>query len=314
MNAISLAVHHVRIRRVREKAFERVDCFGDTDSDLAEVLADLLTDLKKARNDKEAQHVLEVDRLDRNGREIYGIIQSGDYGIESVIRDTSTLAVVYKKRTQDVDMMPFYFHFDLPAEGYMGLLVLQRTGIFGIHGALSASLGQGFKRSFADFSLALNLVVPKELIEEFVGGESELTEIHFLKHKLSSDIADVLAKGKNGAKRAIDGSLDFAIKIRDGGFPFRDEILRIVQGGGNVGELYELIDPGFVPDNIKIRTKLAGKERMINLADPRRGLRADYDVTDQVKLRGGHPTFTSINKASTDLLKAMWKQLRGKGD
>ena len=92
------------------------------------------------------------------------------------------------------------------------------------------------------------------------------------------------------------------------------EILRIVQGGGNVGELYELIDPGFVPDNIKIRTKLAGKERMINLADPRRGLRADYDVTDQVKLRGGHPTFTSINKASTDLLKAMWKQLRGKGD
>ena len=42
MNSISLAMHHVRIRRQREKEFDQIDFFGDSDDDLFDILQGIL--------------------------------------------------------------------------------------------------------------------------------------------------------------------------------------------------------------------------------------------------------------------------------
>jgi len=70
-SSISIAMHHVRIRRVRVKEFDQIDCFGDDDDDLFEVLRDILAGLKgQADNNQEAQQVLEIANFKASQRQI----------------------------------------------------------------------------------------------------------------------------------------------------------------------------------------------------------------------------------------------------
>ena len=162
MNSISLAMHHVRIRRLRQKEFAQIDCFGDNDDDLFVVFQGILAALtKKADDDKEAKQILEVAEIETDGRQIYGIIRTGAYGFSGDLRDVRTNTLAYKKREYHADMMPFYFHFDLPQGRDKGILAVQRTGIFSIHSALGGFLTKELKNQFPDLVLALNLVASK---------------------------------------------------------------------------------------------------------------------------------------------------------
>ncbi|MCW5979617.1 MAG: hypothetical protein KIT09_16180 [Bryobacteraceae bacterium] len=154
------------------------------------------------------------------------------------------------------------------------------------------------------------LVATKEVIEQYITKDSKLTEIHFLRYELSSDIADAFRK--SGAP-AQEGSLDFVIKLRDAGFPFQNAILRCVRGTDSPQSLVELFDIPFDVDNVKIKTRTGEKDRTVNLGDPRRGLRADYDVTDEVVLEGGHPTLESIHQVASSLIDEHGAALYGKG-
>jgi hypothetical protein len=303
-------MHHMRIRRQREKEFDQIDCFGDNDDDLFDVLQGILAVLtKKADNDKEAQQTLEVAEIQMDGRQIYGTIRTGAYGLAVEVRDVRTNTLAFRNREYHADMMPFYFHFDLPKGRDKGILALQRTGILGIHSALSGFLTKEIKKQFPDLILALNLVATKEVIEQYVGKDSELTEIHFLRHELSPDIADAIRKSGAPAQK---GSLDFVVKLRDAGFPFQNAILRCVRGTGSPRDLVELFEIPFDVDNVKIKTKTGEKDRTVNLGDPRSGLRADYDVTGDVELAGGHPTLESIHRIASELIEEHRSMLYGK--
>ncbi len=310
MNSISLAMHHVRIRRVREKEFDQIDCFGDNDDDLFDTLQRILGVLrKKPDNDKESQQTLEVAEIHANGRQIYGIIRMGAYGLTMDVRDVRANTLAFKKREYHADMMPFYFHFDLPQGRDKGILAIQRTGIFSIHSALSSFLTKEIKKQFPDLILALNLVATKEVIEQYVGKNSQLTEIHFIRYELSPDIADVIRK--SGAPTQ-EGSLDFTVKLKEVGFPFHSPILQIIRGTGSPLDLVEFFDIPFEVNNVKIKTRTGEKERTVNLGDPRSGLRADFDVTGEVKLVGGHPTLESIHDIASTLIDEHRAALYGK--
>jgi len=304
-------MHHVRIRRIREKEFASIDCFGDQSEDLFAVLQSMLASLReKPNDDTDSKQLLEVEQILTSGREVYGIIKTGPYGLTSEGRDVRTNTVAYKKLAHHADLMPFYFHFDLPAGRDKGILALQRTGIFSIHGALSGFLGKELKKRFPDFLLFLNLVADKQVIEQYVKDDSELTEIHFLQHQLSTDIADALKKSGAPAQK---GSLEYVVRLRDAGFPFKSAILNCVRGTGSPQALVELLEVPIDVDNVKIKTRTAGKDRTVNLGDPRKGLRADYDVSSDVKLEGGHPTLESIHSVASALINDHRTALYGKG-
>lgn len=311
MNSISLAMHHVRIRREREKEFDQIDCFGEDDTDLFEVVQGVLATLKdKADNDKEAQQILEVANIQTSGREVYGIIRTGAYGLTGDVQDVRTNTLAYRQREYHAVLMPFYFHFDLPQGRDKGILALQRTGAYSIHSAFSGFLTKEMKKQFPNFVFALNLVVSNEVIEQFVGKNSELTEIHFLRHELSPDIADSIRRSGAPAQK---GSLDFVVKLRDAGFPFQEVIRRCVQGTGSPQDLIELFNIGFDVDNVKVKTKTGEKDRTVNLGNPRSGIRTDFDVTDDVTLAGGHPTLASIHAIASELIHEHRAALYGKG-
>jgi hypothetical protein len=148
------------------------------------------------------------------------------------------------------------------------------------------------------------------VLEQYVAKNSELTEIHFLRHELSPDIADAMRRSGSSGE---EGSLDYAIKLRGAGFPFQDAILRCVRGTASPQALVEFFNIPFDVDNVKIRTRTGEKDRTVNLGNPRSGLRADYDVTGDVELAGGHPTLESIHRVASTLIDEHRSALYGKG-
>jgi hypothetical protein len=81
---------------------------------------------------------------------------------------------------------------------------------------------------------------------------------------------------------------------------------------GSPQDLVEFFDIPFDVDNVKIKTRTGEKDRTVNLGDPRSGLRADYDVTGDVELLGGHPTLESIHSIASTLIDEHRSALYGK--
>jgi len=75
----------------------------------------------------------------------------------------------------------------------------------------------------------------------------------------------------------------------------------------------ELEETRFQYDNVKIKVNVLGKERTMDLADPKR-IRVTLDVTDQVKFSpAGHPTFKSISEVAKEYLEDLKSELYGSG-
>jgi len=88
---------------------------------------------------------------------------------------------------------------------------------------------------------------------------------------------------------------------------------RYIDQHRNVASVLELEETRFQYDNVKIKVNVHGKERTMDLADPKR-IRATFDITDEVKLSSaGHPTFKSISEVAKEYLEDLKDELYGSG-
>jgi hypothetical protein len=298
MKRITLAAYSVRVRVPYSREYEKLSSFGD-DQDLFDFLWQQVNALSKTvSNDKEAKHVLEAEELSTADRRIGGILNSGEYGIETLIRDVNTWNIALKKKKHHAEMLPFYFLFDIPENRDLGFLLLQRTGVYGIRHILSASLDKSFQKSHAEYRLAINPVVPEGAIEQYVGTNATMMEIRFIRHSLSSDITGALGKGKQSK-----GTMELAVRLKDADrFPFRGNIRNYIDGKRKLQNLIELEEVRFPYDNVKIKMRVDGKETLVDLGHPER-LRAAFDVTEKITYSpAGHPLPESISEVAHGIM------------
>jgi len=241
---------------------------------------------KHASHNKDAKQVLETEDIELDERIIEGVVNSGEYGTETTIRDVNTWTVAHQKKRHHAEMLPFFFVFDLPADEDSGFLLLQRTGLFGILHVLTSVLEKEIRRRFPGYVLVVNPVVPSGLLEQYTGKDAKMTEIRFIRHTLSSDIAAHLT----GGAKQTRGSMELVVKFKEANqFPFQSNIRRYLSGKRGLQELIELEETKFAYDNVKIIMSSDGKPKLIDLGHPER-LRAAFDVTDEISfLHSGHP-------------------------
>ena len=93
--------------------------------------------------------------------------------------------------------------------------------------------------------------------------------------------------------------------------PFKREIRRYLRGQRELSNLLELQDTRFHYDTVKLKVWLNGRYHTVDLGNPKR-LRAAFDVSDDVKLLGGFPTFQSISEAATAKAADLSAQMYGR--
>jgi len=311
MRSILLAVYGVRVKAAHTRRdFELLDSFSTEGVDLLDCLKEIL-ELYKAQEylKQDTQEALQVGRVNTRQRQIEGLVEIGRYGSESVIRNLDRWReVAYRKLVRDVDLEPFYFLFDIPEGKNLGLLLMQRTGVEGAQAILAEGLHEPFVKQYPDYRIQMTPIVPEKLIQEFQNEQAEATEIRFIRHRVPRDISTLL--GPDGTEHTT-GTMELVLRPREP--VLMQAFRRYIDERRGRENILELEETRFQYDNVKIKVKVHGKERTMDLADPKR-IRPTFDVTDQVRLSAaGHPSFKSISDVAKALLDDLKDELYGSG-
>jgi hypothetical protein len=293
---ISLAAYAVKVWNPNDRENELISDFDGEGADVFEFLHDVLDGIKANTLDQEElQQALSVPRLDKKHRTLSGTIETGQYGHESDFINVKTTKVVYKRKKEDAEMLPFYFYFEIPEGTEDGILILQRTATFGIRKILHWVLKMAFEEKYPEYKLKLSPIVVESEFDKFIKGK--IQTIHFIKKTIPADIADAYDRGHH----EVHGTVELVIRARKRGTIPMNTWLSKVFKDRQVGGVFALDDENFTYDNIKAQVKVGHATRTINAADPGR-IRSYFDVTDAIKMgSNGHPQYNSIREEADKL-------------
>jgi hypothetical protein len=144
---VSLAAYAVKVWNPNDRDYETLSDFDGEGADVFNFVHDVLSRIKTQTLDqKELQQAFSVPKLEKKNRTLCGTVETGQYGHESDFINVKTTKVVYKRKKDDAEMLPFYFYFEIPEGVEDGILILQRTSNFGIrkvlHWVLNMALGK----------------------------------------------------------------------------------------------------------------------------------------------------------------------------
>lgn len=307
-NEIKLEVLTFGIREFREeKKAKNYKNLADIDG------VDFFEEFKKylggIRTNLEAHEMLKValrlkrKTLIRNSskRTYRGVIDSGHYGIESEIENLNTRKIK-RKQLDDVEKMPFYFLISIPKKLNVGILILQRFGIFGITTVFKSSLTNFVKTRFPNLTIDFNPLITPELAKEFAtkGG---VKEIIFTRYNLPSDKVDLLGLTKYESSIL---SIEIHIKAKRNMFlsSLRDIRKRVADPNTAFLDSKEIKGLGFDGNHkIQVVSNASGVRRKIDLSETGQ-IRPYYDIDEQVKKeKSGYPSFKSIDEIAVGMLK-----------
>jgi hypothetical protein len=297
---ISVATYTISVSKKFSRKPEPLDNFEN--ADLFEFLLKFLKDRNSPLNDKEAKFIISANAPKVDGRQISGIVETGDYGYSSELYDTEKKQLAYHRKPADADLKPFFYLFDLPKGQTRGLVVLQRFKTFGIRGLLAGDFSKYFEKHYPNSSVHIEPIVHPKIWQQFADGGSA-TKIRLRKFNIPQDICDMM---KHGIK-PDDGYVEYSIIAKKGNtFNVLKKML-----GGNPKELLMLEAPDFKPDKTLVEVTLNGRKRTLDIADITK-LRTYFDVTEDVKIaKNGHPEFDSILEISKGILVDIWPLIKG---
>lgn len=298
---ISLAAYLLKVRDVREREDETLSEI-DGETDLLDYLNEQLGAMRETKHNEQHQQVLSVTRLTKSNRTLLGLMEEGEYGAETNIYSVPKQTVVYRRKRDDADLWPYFFRFDIPEGVDVGLLILQRSGNYGIRKVLHRFLRESFANDHEDLRLHLDPIVDPEQVHKYERGLVQ--EVRFVKVSLPADLADRYDTGNRQAK----GRMELVIKAQRGSaLPLRKLIATLLQKRERSG-VFAIDEGNFEYNDVRVKARVDGTSRTFSIGDPK--LRSYYDITSAVKIeRGGHPSFESMNEAASELAERLLSKL-----
>jgi len=302
---ISLASYAIRVWNIDEHEPDPISNFSDG-ADLIDFLRTFFDGLKTSvAHDEVIRQVLRVKTLTVGGRQISGIIETGEYGSESELWDVKKKSVAHTRKTTEADMLPFYFLADLPEGPDEGLLMLERRGMLGIRQLLYRAVIAEFEKKFKDHSLRFDPLVQSTELAKYANGKIE--SIRFVRFDIPKDISEAFGSGH----KEVKGRVELVVHAQRGkSLPLNDALKRFLRGGKKVGELIALDETNFEYQNIKMRSRVGQSTRTIDLARGKH-LRSYHDISDTVQFdpKSGNPQFDSIHNLATTLARELKSQM-----
>lgn len=229
---------------------------------------------------------------------VAGIYKTGQFGFESQIYSINAKKVTHNRKTDEADMLPFYFSFYMPknttaSQRTRGLLLLGRFHALGVRHITVPHLQQHFKQRFNSLSLNVSRVVPKMVVESLLK-DGTLKTIRLVKKNLPTDIADVFSQTDRDQIQEIE--MVFRSK-RKSCFQDVNWILNAFESNAPASQIITI--PSFPHDNVKLEVQLDGRKRTINIGKP-------GNISSNIELdlqpdTDGHPKISEWLEAADDL-------------
>ena len=304
-----LSAYTIRVDKKRDRNDERknqpdyckLSCFNGHD-DLYNVMVVFLQNLTVNSTNDTYKTYMKAIKVEPEGRSIGGVFESGIYGLSSNLRNVDTDSITYKKKKNDADLLPFYFLFYIPKDTNEGILLLQRTGKYGIRSNLGTFLDKYFSDKYRGFTLEINTLVQEEIIKKMLYNGT-IKKLRCVKYQAPVDRFDGLDEGHEELSYSMEVVLS-AHRI-----PLRSKIKSLFDSKSSVKNLVELRDFNFDYDTVKVDVEIEGSIRTFDLGRLSKA-RTYYDISDKVDLdTDEHPTFLSIKTIANIYLNEIIKQM-----
>lgn len=235
---------------------------------------------------------------------LYLRIKTGDYGEESEIVDSDTGETTHNKSVDEADVMPFGACIMVPRGEYTeGIVLVQSLGRNGITSILKKKFNEYIRGVDGQLRIVMNPIVPGQYMERILN-YGVLKSVRLISYGIPDDDADRYGIDRGTTKVVRERVLRSPVGFVRNKY---DRIMRCVRGEIRYDAIIELDD--FEIDDFKMEFSFGRRNKTISMKGLDR-LVVNEDVTDEVILENGHPTFESL----CDVMKRIGEEyLRAKG-
>lgn len=302
MKMIGLIAYGFSVKDSRNQRLELHNILG---SNIIQKFSEQIAlDINEYSDDKSAERVFCFDKNESetytndNGQEIFSVlfarVKTGEYGMQSEIVNSTTGEVTHKKSENEADVMPFGFSICVPAgQCDNGIVVLQTIGNYGIKVALNRKLDSMVKQLDPDLRFEMGVVVPRLVLNRFFE-HGVLKALRFIQYEIPADESERLGLNHN----TNEASKEVIIRKPVGFLQNNARKLNEWRNGEIIYSDVVQIE-GFDYDELKMDFKLGKTSKTISLKNID-NLQMTEDVTDEVTLEGGHPTFDTLKNVMRD--------------
>lgn len=297
MKHIGLTTYGINIRNEEHQQYEMHNILGTAFLDIIENVAQ--NNLNIYDDDSRAEQIFTFDKVERkivkneNDQDIYEAlflrIKTGEYGTESEIINKETGALTYKKEVGDADVLPFGCCIMVPCgEFTSGIITLQSLGRYGIKTVMLRKIDSYLKDINSNLRFVMGAIVPKVYMERFLN-DGVLQAVRFIRYAIPNDDAD-----RYGVNRGAEGISEERVLRKPTGFLRHklDDINACMNGSKRYDQIVQI--DGFEIDDLKLDFKMGNRTKTISMKNLD-NLIASEDVTNDVELENGNPTFESLN-------------------
>lgn len=299
---IGLTAYSICVRDDSSNQYELHDIFGN---EFIEYLGGIA---KKDKNEYEDNPVKEnifainevkvENVVDKNKQALYDIlyirIKTGEYGEESEIVARKSGKVTHVKGDDEADVMPFGFSIVVPSGKYAnGVIMLQSLGRNGIVSVVKEKLNQYIKQIDNELRVAMNPILPKHYIKQYLN-KGILKSIRLIRYNIPEDDAE-----NYGINAGVEKTVEERIIRNPIGFAINkyDKLKEVIEGNRRYDEVIEIED--FETNDLKLEFKMGRRLKTVSMKNLD-ALVVNEDITDEVEIEKGHPTFESLCEIMDD--------------
>jgi hypothetical protein len=247
------------------------------------------------RQNDETQTMFKIQRPQSDGRIISGIFSKGDYGYSNNLVNKNDFSLVYQRDEDDAEMEPFYFVIACPENSDEAILLTEKKSVRTITGLFSNEIKAFFRLNEPDIKIEFSKLIPSNVIDSYLG-RGVIQKIRFIRYIIPSDFSNALHLGHE----EIEGTTEIqVIAKRNNHLPIFDLIVPAIRRNVDIKQLISI--PDFEYNDVKVEFDIEGHKRVLSISNPD-NLKAEYDITDEIEINGGHPTFDSINRIARNYL------------
>lgn len=296
MKLVGVTAYGISVRNETHQNLELHDIYGWTLLDIIYEIANTAVD--EYDKDTAMENVFSYNIVDfrtiRNaaGQVIYDIlylrIKTGEFGEESEIVDSDTGETTHNKSVDEADVMPFGACVIVPSGEYTeGIVLTQSLGRNGITSIIKKKFNEYIREIDSQLRVMMTPIMPRQYMERLLT-EGVLKSIRLISYGIPDDDAERL-----GIDRGVARVVQERVFRSPVGFVRNkyDAIMRCVRGEIAYNTIVEIDD--FEIDDFKMEFSFGKRRKTISMRGLER-LVVNEDVTDDVEVENGHPTFDSL--------------------
>lgn len=242
------------------------------------------------------------------GQGIYDIlylrIKTGEYGEEAEIVDSDTGETTYIKSVDEADVMPFGCCIIVPCGEFTeGIVLAQSLGRNGITSIIKKKFNGYIKGLNTNLRVVMNPIIPQQYMQRLLNN-GVLNTLRLVKFGIPDDDAE-----RYGIDRGARKSIEERVIRKPTGFIRNqyEKIMECLRGQRSYNTIIELDD--FEIDDLKMEFSFGKRQKTISMRGLER-LTVNEDITDEVIIENGHPTFDSLCRIMQEIGE---EYLRAKG-